>query len=36
MRTRHEKVRVEREEKREEDEDVGGVSRMRRGPCVIQ
>jgi hypothetical protein len=35
MRTRHEKVRVERE-KDIEDEDVSGVNRMGRGPCVVQ
>jgi hypothetical protein len=35
MRTRHEKSRIEREKKREEDEDVSGVSRKGRGPCVV-
>jgi hypothetical protein len=35
MGTRHEKVRVEREEDIA-DEDVSGVNRMRRGPCVVQ
>jgi hypothetical protein len=34
MRTRHEKMKVEREKKREEDEDVSGVNRLGRGPCV--
>jgi hypothetical protein len=34
MRTRHEKVRVEREEDIA-DEDVSGVNRMEKGPCVV-
>jgi hypothetical protein len=34
MRTRHEKVRIEREDIMA-DEDVSGVNQTRRGPCVV-